>query len=98
MFNIRRSKGNIITKSVTPSLTTGRQLAASILQNIKLKAELESSDVLVQSPVEGTVPSLPVVQTRKAGSNLPTPKVDLQKHLEQNRIEGRIANMTALDA
>ena len=86
MFNIRKSNGNIITKAITPSAKTGRQLAASLLENIKLQSQLEQSNSpdAVQSPV---------VQSPISVSQ----KVDLQKHLEQARITGHASKLIELD-
>lgn len=47
MFNIRRKGNALITKSVTPATSTGRQLAKVLLDNIQLKAELEKIQGIV---------------------------------------------------
>jgi hypothetical protein len=88
MFNIRKSKGNIVTKSVTPSTNTGRQLAATLLENVKLKAALEQ----VQSP---DVVQLPAKQ--KLAQNAPASTAEVQKQLEQTRIQGHASVLTELD-
>jgi hypothetical protein len=50
MFHIKKKDNTIVTKSVTPSATTGRQLAKTLLENMNLKAQLEQ----VESPVQSS--------------------------------------------
>jgi hypothetical protein len=46
MFGIKRQHGKVvITKSIPTSTNTGRQLASTLLENIKLKSELEKVSV-----------------------------------------------------
>jgi hypothetical protein len=88
MFNIRKSKGTIVTKSVLPSAKTGRQLASSLLENVNLQEQLES--LLKEQPSVGSpitpemVKSPATVQARKVDSS-------------QARIEGRASVLTELD-
>jgi hypothetical protein len=94
MFNIRKSKGTIVTKSVLPSAKTGRQLASSLLENVKLQEQLEA--LSKEQPLVGS-PITPDMVKTSVGSE-PTKAVQPRKvDLAQTRIESRASVMSELD-
>src|ERR1035441_330072 len=90
MFNIRKVKDTIVSKSVIPTSTTARMNAKLLADNFKLKEDTsklkelletlqaQSPDVAVQSPV--------AVQP-----------LTVEKKMEQTRIQARVSTMTLLD-
>ena len=85
MFNIRKVKDTIVSKSVIPTSTTARMNAKLLADNFKLKEVLET---LTKEQAQS-----PVVQSPVSVSQ----KVDLQKRMEINRIEGHAAKLVELD-
>lgn len=80
MFNIKKKDNTIVTKSVTPSTSTGRQLAKVMLDNVKLQSQLEqvkSPDTIsekVSAIMEGSQNRIDaIVQASKEAA--PSPKL-----------------------
>jgi hypothetical protein len=64
MFGIKRQNGKVvITKSTIPTSTTGRQLASTLLENIKLKSQLSEMEQ-VQSPDVVQLPDTTAMDAR----------------------------------
>src|ERR1017187_4619616 len=90
MFNIRKVKETIVSKSVIPTSTTARMNAKLLADNFKLKEDTSKLKELLETLQANSPDAVrpPVaVQSRK---------VDLQA-MEQTRIQARVSTMNSLD-
>ena len=89
MFSIKKKNDKVvITKSTIPtSPSTGRLLAKSLLDNIKLQSELEQVKSESQTPLVGSPITPDMVKSH----------VTVEKQMEQTRIQARVRTMNSLD-
>ena len=92
MFSIKKKNDKVvITKSTIPtSPSTGRLLAKSLLDNIKLQSELEQVKCESQTPLVGSPITPDVVRAH-------TQPQTIETQMEQTRIMARVSTMNDLD-
>jgi hypothetical protein len=106
MFNIKQKNDTIVSKSVVPT-STARQLAKALLDNAKLKAELDKvakdynpkdGGIPTSQPVgpKGIVQSIKDIENKQGSYSQKV--VEKNNDLQRNRIEGHANHLKELDA
>jgi hypothetical protein len=88
VFNIRKVKDTIVSKSVIPTSTTARQNAKLLADNFKLHKQIES--LSQEQPLVGSPITPDMVRAHVQPQTI-------EKQMEETRIQARVSTMTELD-